>query len=765
MEQILDGDIVARSEKTKKAYAISRVQTKYNAYRRSGLFVGLNNISEYNKLTQMGIGRQTNVMPASSLGHRANEALKQMGFSNIDYQIVNLAPKFMNVVHGVISKQKFTIGVDLINKAATDDRREVENQVRAMIAWDGFNKRFNVPKDNMRKQFGLSEMPEMDQEVELAMLCSFKHWEALEAEIFLQQTHNSNHWDDIEAKVLTDLLWYGVGATHTFVDMYGREREEWVPIPRLVCSYSETEDFSKLDFGGHVDIITKDEFIAEASKEYPMAEIEEAIKAYGKSFWNAQANQVGTQMVATLNDGQQYMNVLRYQFVEEDVLDWVVRTDDHGNEYHDLAEDGTGGDILTCKKTKYGGSWVPGSNIMYGHGIRQEGQSARIDYNIFAPNMRNGMVTSMLQQIIEPIEMFSVAWARWKDVLGKGYNGVLELNVDLIVDIATGPGGINLQSKDILDLFYMQGILLTKNARNRHDQNVGEAISIKPGSLTSSDFEQALLLCINTIRNICGINEAVDASTPKTNALIGVQEMAQQSSVNALSHYFRALNWIYRESSLSLLEYKKANSSDWDWENEYFVGVFPVTSEGELAILAQDLTKLVMTPLIEGGITTADKMDILDAAKTNMKMAILMTKNRIRKNMATARAQKQEDDKTMQETQQMAIKAAHDAKMQQMQEDLRVFAEKEGILTVEMAKRQVPVNEGAWRSKEIEAEGKMEVSAKNAQASVTKEAQRSQSQAEVQEMKSSDDARWAAMEERFRELEIKLAAKEKKGPA
>jgi hypothetical protein len=131
--------------------------------------------------------------------------------------------------------------------------------------------------------------------------------------------------------------------------------------------------------------------------------------------------------------------------------------------------------------------------------------------------------------------------------------------------------------------------------------------------------------------------------------------------------------------------------------------------------------------------------------------------------MATARAQKQEDDAAMQQKEQMAIKTAHDAKMQQMAEDLRIYGEKESILTEEIIKRQGgTMADVTSTAKSIEAQGKMEVSAKNAQASVTKEAQRSESQAQVQEMKSMDDARWAAMEEKFRELEIKLAARDKK---
>lgn len=768
MVDIPDDYAATREQKLTKAYAMSRVQTKFFAYKRSGMFVGLNNIAEYNKLTMMGIGRQTNALAPASLGHRKNAGLKELGFNGLDYQLVNLAPKFMNVVHGIISKQKFTIGVDLINKAAKDDKKEVENQVRGILAWKDFNEKFNVPKDNLKKQLGLAEMPETDEEVELAMLCSWKHWEALDAELFLQQAHNANHWEDVEAKVLTDLLWYGVGATHVYMDIYGKEREEWIPIPRLVTSYSETEDFSKLDFGGHVDIVTKDQFIAEAGKEYTKEQIEECIKTYGKSYWSAQAAQTGNYTTTSVNDGQQYLSVLRYQYIEEDILNWVEKKDEHGNSYHDLSStsDPEGSKkLITSKRSKYGGSWVIGSQVCYRHALMQEGDTVRIDYNVHAPNMRNGMVTSMLQQILEPIEMFSVAWARWKDVLAKGYNGILEINHDLIVDIATGPGGINLKSKDILELFYMQGILLTKNARNKHDQNVGEAIQIKPGALTSADFERALILCINTIRNICGINESVDASTPKAGALVGVTEMAQQSSQNALAHYFRALNWIYRETSLSLLEYHKVGTTDWDLESEYFVGVYPVTSEAELQVLAGDLTKLVGVPLIDGGITTADKMDIFDAAKTNMKMAILITKNRIRRNIAFGKAQEQEKNAAIQQQQDSQIKMAHDAKMEQMAADLRIFMKKESFLTEELAKRQVPINEGLWKAKEIEAMGKAVVSDKNAQAGVTKEAQRSESDAHVAAIKSSDEKRWADIDEKFREMELKLAAKEKAKPS
>jgi hypothetical protein len=603
------------------------------------------------------------------------------------------------------------------------------------------------------------------------MTNTYKHYEAMRAELELKKIHNVNDWDAIKSKFIWELIVQGQAGVRTYVDERGDIREEWFPMNRFLCSYSESEDFDKLTNAGYIDYITTDQFFAEARDSMPDNEILELIKNYSTTNFAMSAESPTFILPQQGTGNVKYMRIMRFQFIEEDVENYVKRKDKDGNiivekkkagfriapEELQFYANGEKEHLQVTTRTKYGGTWVIGTETVYDYGIIQQGDDVRLDYHVYAPNMRNGRVTSLVAQIREPLEFISVAWTRLKDVVGKGYNGKLELNIDLMADITLGKGGApNL--KNVLDLFAINDIVLAKNKRNAHDQNIGRAIEILNMGLSSTDFMNAIELGINMIRNICGVNELSDGSTPKAGTLNGVMEMSNDATSNNINYLYRAYNSVYRRASLACLGYWKQIPSNNAWNKLYTVGIEAATTREEWARFYGMLEKMGAQPLIDGGLKTSDIIELWNVK--NLKQAEFMAKNRGRKNMAEARAiQSQMMEQQAQQAQQ-AAQIANQAKQEQMMLELEMFKQKESFLTSQIIARQEKINEGMLMVKETEVQGRLGVADMQGRDSVLKTMTMNQSDQKIAQMKVEFERFKTMMQNQINQLEQEAKKKD-----
>ena len=770
-----EGKIYSTEEKSSSEYGYKAVSNMWSTYANSPMGVGYNSI-DYIKNMDLALGRPSQFREniAKFLGARSNDLLASYGINSIDPQLVNLCPKFVNHVHGKLMNFNYEIGVDVVDATSVDEKKQLKKELEAYVKYKDFYAGIGVQIDMVRKESGIEELPETQEDIELIMTSTYKHHEAMKAELELKAIHNLNDWDAIKSKFVWELIVQGQSGIRTFVDEYGTIREEWFPMNRFVSSYSESEDFGKLTHAGIVDYITVDQFYAEAKGNLTEDEIFDVIKShFTTSMGMASENPTFISPQATGN--VKYIKIMRFQFLEEDIENYVKKQDQFGNWGHEkkkanfriapeekqFYDAGAKVHVQTCVKSKYGGTWVIGTKYVYDYGVIQQGNDVRLDYHVYAPNMRNGRVVSLVSQIREPLELVSVAWTRYKDVLGKGYNGKLEINIDLLADLSLGKGGTNPNFKHALDLFMINDIVLSKNKRNAHDQNIGKAIEVLNQGLGASDFMNAIDLGISMIRNICGVNELSDGSTPKAGTLNGVMQMSNQATDNNLQYFYRAYNSVYKRCSLAILGYWKSIPSNESWTREYTIGLESATTQEEWQAFYASLDRQTQIPLADGGLKFPDFIELHNVK--NLKQAELMAKNRCRKNMKEARAMQAEQMKQQQEQSMQASDMANKAKQEQMQLEFQLFQQKEVFLTVEINKRQEKINEGIIAGKQVQIDGAQTVANTNMKAMVVKEAQRSNSDQKIQEMKNQMAEMKSYFEKEMHDIEMEIKKNEEKG--
>ena len=196
------------------------------------------------------------------------------------------------------------------------------------------------------------------------------------------------------------------------------------------------------------------------------------------------------------------------------------------------------------------------------------------------------------------------------------------------------------------------------------------------------------------------------------------------------------------------------------WTREYIVGLKASTTSQEWAIYNQELSRLVMIPLIDGGITVADKFELQYPNIKDLKQGEFLCKIRVKRNMAEAQARAEQAQNAQYEGNVRNIQETLMADKQRADIDFGYKVQYEQLLTNEMAKRQQAITEGALMVKQLEMQGRIQVADVQGRDSVIKEAQRSASDQKIAEMKAQMDGFRLEYEKIQHQLEMMLKAEE-----
>jgi hypothetical protein len=234
------------------------------------------------------------------------------------------------------------------------------------------------------------------------------------------------------------------------------------------------------------------------------------------------------------------------------------------------------------------------------------------------------------------------------------------LDADGLAEIDLG-NGTNYNPQEALNMFFQTGSVIGRSFTQDGDMNPGKVPIQEITSGSGGNKMQALIgnynYYLQMIRDVTGLNEARDGSTPDKNALVGIQKMAAANSNTATRHILQAGLYLTAETAecLSLrisdiIEYSPTadafiqaigahNVATLDEMKDlhlYDFGIFIELQpdEEEKAMLENNIQMAIQQKIIE----LSDAIDIREIK--NIKLANQLLKIR--------RAKKEEKDRQMQ---------------------------------------------------------------------------------------------------------------------
>ena len=483
-----------------------------------------------------------------------------------------------------------------------------------------------------------------------------------------------NEYSETRSLIDYDMTTIGLGVVkHSFLINDG-VNVEYVDPANWIHSYTERPDFSDCYYFGEVKMVHYTELrkINPNLTDEELTEIRNASSAWYDYFPiiktyqdDAFLNEVVTLLYVNYKTDMKFVWKKK---ILENGGEKVIRKD---SSFNPPVEEGMMYEkIESVKDVWYDGILVGGSNKMIKWEMmknmvrpKSASQNAMPNYIAYAPRMYKGNVESLVKRMIPFADQIQLTHLKLQQVMARIVPDGVFIDADGINEVDLGTGAA-YNPEDALKMYFQTGSVIGRSYTQDGDFN-NARIPIQELNTNSGQSKMAALIGnynhnLSMIRDVTGINEARDGSTPNPDALVGIQKMAALSSNTATRHILEAGLSITKRLATcislrigDILEYSdfveefsmqigKYNVGILDEIKDLYLhdfGIFIEISPDEEQKL--NLEKNIQIALQQQTIDLEDAIDI--RMINNMKLANEMLKVKRRKRMEAQQKQKQEE--------------------------------------------------------------------------------------------------------------------------
>ena len=603
-----------------------------------------------------------------------------LSYLNLDWTPVPILPKFVDIVVNGMSDRLFKVKAFAQDAVSSDDRNKYQEDIqKQMLAKDIM---LRVEEDFGVNTFTVNpdELPETSEELSLHMQLNYKPAIEIAEEEAINTIFEENHHLELRKRVDYDMTVLGIGiAKHEFLPGAG-VKIDYVDPANVVYSYTEDPNFKDCFYWGEIKTVP----MTEVKKIDPSLTREEMekISQYSQSWYDYYNlnefydNDMFYRDTATLLYFN-YKTTKKFVYKKK-MLDnggaRVIEKDDTFNPPEEMMEEGNFERIEKTIDVWYEGVMVMGTNIMLKWELaknmvrpKSASQHAMPNYIACAPRMYKGVIESLVRRMIPFADLIQITHLKLQQVISRVVPDGVFIDADGLNEVDLGTGA-NYNPEDALRLYFQTGSVIGRSYTQEGEFN-NARVPIQQLTANSGGAKMAALInnynhYLNQLRNVTGLNEARDGSTPDPNALVGIQKLAAANSNTATRHILEASIYIgsTMAEALSLrisdiLEYAEFKEEFANQIGKYNVGTLEdirdlylydfgvfievTPDEEEKAQLEQN----IQIALSSGGINLEDAIDIREVRNIKLANQLLKTK----------RAKKQEDDRNFEMQKQQMV--------------------------------------------------------------------------------------------------------------
>ena len=489
-----------------------------------------------------------------------------MSHINLDWTPVPIIPKFVDIVVNGMHDRLFEVKAYAQDAMSADKRSKFQDMIEAdMIAKDFLvqtKQEFGIDAFNVPEQ----DLPENDQELSLYMQINYKPAIEIAEEEAINTILDLNHYQDVRKRVDYDITTIGIGVVkHSFVPGTG-VRVEYVDPANIVYSYTESPTFEDCFYWGEVKQVPITELIKikpDITKE-ELAEIQQLGTAWYNYYgiMRPYRSDIFNRDVVTLlyfNYKTDKTFVYKKKYLENNGVR-VIQKDESFN-----PPEGTEERFERIEKridVWYEGVMVPGSPYLLKWELarnmvrpKSASQYALPNYIAVAPRMYKGIIESLTRRMIPFADLIQMTHLKLQQVLQRVVPDGVFIDADGINEVDLGTGGA-YNPEDALRLYFQTGSVIGRSMTTDGDLNHGrvpiQELNTNSGQGKITALINAYNQYLSMIRDVTGLNEARDASTPNPDALVGVQKLAALNSNTATRHILEGSLFITRKLSEAL---------------------------------------------------------------------------------------------------------------------------------------------------------------------------------------------------------------------
>ena len=697
---------VSREEKLEKKYGIQYFKRMYREWANeeigSGSYVSRN--ERYTRYREYAEGMQSIEQYKDLLGANGDSS-----YLNLNWEVVPVIPKFVDVIVGGLTNQEYKIKCTAIDQVSKDKRAEDKLKKLASMELKEFHAEV-AGLSGLPFDAGNENLPESKEELDLYMSLNYKQMTEIAMEEGIELTFYLNDWEEVKKRISRDLVVLNIGASKTDVED-GKLTIRYVDPNNLITSHSSRPDFKNIQHAGEVIYLTIHDLKRLAGDEFTEEDYIEIARNNAGKYGNPK----------NLGKGSNYYN--EYEIHEYDtykiaVLDGLYKTVD--DLHYEKKENKFGGYSINKKKTNYKepknskqkrtkiktsieniykGKWIIGTEYIFDYGLatnilrpKSNLSKAMLPYSIYAPNILNMNNKSLVERMIPFADQIQLCHLKIQHLMSKAKPKGSAIELGAIENVGKGDGG-TFTPIEVQDIYQQTG-----NLYYRQQMDDGTPVQSVPIQELGGGIGGALQELISIyqynlqmLRDVTGINEARDASQPDKESLVGVQKLALLASNNATRWINQALLSITQNTAKSvalrvsdLVKYtgtykgyvqaigefnmKAIEVSKDVTMADYGIMIEPLPDEEQKALLEQNIQMSIQ----QGALRLEDAIMIRNV--TNIKLANQLLMIRRKKYAEEAAKAAQENARANAEQQQASIqaKSQSDAQMKQMEAQMEM---------------------------------------------------------------------------------------------
>ena len=650
-----------------------------------------------------------------------------LSYLNLDWKPVPILSKFVDIVVNGIADRSFDLtaysqdpyGVSKRTKYMESIIRDLQTEELNVFAQENFG--INLFENNPDK------LPDSEEELDLHMQLSYKQGIEIAEEEALSVMFDENRYDLTKKRYYYDLTTLGIGAVkNNFTESEG-VTVEYVDPAYLIYSYTEDPYFQDIYYAGEVKFVP----LNELKKQFPdlTEEQMEQIQQQGSQNYGVWNNNISN--TNNNNRDQNIVQVLYFNYktymnevykVKETATgaSKIIVRDDQFNPPIEMYEEQFG-KMSRSLEVLYEGVMILGTDIvlkweMAKNMMRPKSDSTKVkmNYAITAPRMYQGKIESIVSRCTAFADMIQLTHLKLQQVLQRMIPDGVYLDADGINEVDLG-NGTNYNPQEALNMFFQTGSIIGRSFTQEGDMNPGKVPIQEVQTGSGGQKLQTLISTYNyylqMIRDVTGLNEARDGSTPDARALVGVQKMAAANSNTATRHILDAGLYLTRETA-ECLSLRISDILEYHPAKESFIqkiGGFNVATLDEMKDLhlhdfgifleltpddeeKQLLENNVQQALSAGLIDLSDAIDIREVK--NLKLANQLLKVRQKKRQERLQ---QEQQANIQAQAQANAQAQQVAAQAEVQKDQALFQTKSQLeqLKGQIEQQRISVEVGA----------------------------------------------------------------------
>ena len=174
---------------------------------------------------------------------------------------------------------------------------------------------------------------------------------------------------------------------------------------------------------------------------------------------------------------------------------------------------------------------------------KSEYGKVKMNYHIVAPRMYKGKIESLVDRITGFADMIQLTHLKLQQVMSRMVPDGVYMDADALAEIDLG-NGTNYNPQEALNMFFQTGSVIGRSMTADGDVNPGRVpikeIQSGSGNAKLASLIQTYNYYLQMMRDVTGLNEARDGSTPDKNALVGVQKLAAANSNTATRHILQS---------------------------------------------------------------------------------------------------------------------------------------------------------------------------------------------------------------------------------